>query len=148
MTPSLRRASAADVDDLLALELECEGADAWSRALVEPGVAGELPTVTWLVAEGPHALVGYAVFSVAGDICELQRIGVTASLRRRGIAGALVEEVATLAAAGGADRLLLEVREDNEAALGRYAQSGFEEIDRRPRYYSDGATAIVMMRSL
>ena len=42
------------------------------------------------------------------------------------------------------DRVLLEVREDNEAALGFYAARGFVELDRRPRYYRDGATAIVL----
>jgi ribosomal-protein-alanine N-acetyltransferase len=49
-----------------------------------------------------------------------------------------------MAAGTEADRVLLEVREDNEAALGLYAQSGFVEIDRRPRYYRDGAAAVVM----
>ena len=45
---------------------------------------------------------------------------------------------------GGADRLLLEVREDNAGALAFYAARGFVEIDRRPRYYRDGATAVVL----
>jgi ribosomal-protein-alanine N-acetyltransferase len=54
----------------------------------------------------------------------------------------------TRARAGRADRLLLEVRETNEGALAFYAAHGFEEIDRRPRYYRDGATAIVMRRHL
>jgi ribosomal-protein-alanine N-acetyltransferase len=45
---------------------------------------------------------------------------------------------------GGADRLLLEVREDNAGALSFYAARGFVEVDRRPRYYRDGTTAVVM----
>ena len=44
----------------------------------------------------------------------------------------------------GADRLLLEVREDNAGALAFYAARGFVEVDRRRRYYRDGATAVVM----
>jgi ribosomal-protein-alanine N-acetyltransferase len=40
--------------------------------------------------------------------------------------------------------MLLEVSEHNEAALAFYRQRGFVEIDRRPRYYRDGAAAIVM----
>ena len=47
-----------------------------------------------------------------------------------------------------ADRLLLEVREDNREALAFYAGQGFVEIDRRPRYYADGTTAVVMRRPL
>ena len=51
-------------------------------------------------------------------------------------------------AADPADRMLLEVRADNHGALAFYAREGFVEIDRRPRYYSDGAEAIVLRRSL
>ena len=52
------------------------------------------------------------------------------------------------AAAGHADRLLLEVRETNADALAFYAAGGFVEVDRRPRYYRDGSTAIVLRRPL
>jgi ribosomal-protein-alanine N-acetyltransferase len=44
--------------------------------------------------------------------------------------------------------LLLEVREDNVDALGFYAAHGFVEVDRRRRYYRDGATAVVLSRPL
>ena len=44
----------------------------------------------------------------------------------------------------GADRMLLEVGAGNAAALGLYAAAGFVEIDRRPRYYRDGADAVVL----
>jgi ribosomal-protein-alanine N-acetyltransferase len=44
--------------------------------------------------------------------------------------------------------VLLEVREDNAAARAFYAAHAFTEIDRRRRYYRDGATAIVLLRDL
>jgi ribosomal-protein-alanine N-acetyltransferase len=47
-----------------------------------------------------------------------------------------------------ADRMLLEVRDDNRGALAFYARQGFIELDRRPRYYADGTTAIVLARTL
>ena len=47
----IRPATAADVDAIAGLERENLGDDAWSRGLVEEGVAGELPTVRYLVAE-------------------------------------------------------------------------------------------------
>ena len=68
--------------------------------------------------------------------------------RRAGVASALLDEVLALAAAGGADRVLLEVREDNADALAFYAARGFVEVDRRRRYYRDGATAVVLRRPL
>jgi [ribosomal protein S18]-alanine N-acetyltransferase len=60
----------------------------------------------------------------------------------------MLEAIITRARAGLADRLLLEVREHNEAALAFYAGKGFIEIDRRARYYRDGTTAVVMRRDL
>ena len=100
------------------------------------------------MAEYGVVVVGHAVVSVVADISELQRIAVDATHRRRGLATSLLEEVVALARSGGADRLLLEVREDNAAALAFYAARGLAEIDRRPRYYRDGGTAVVMRREL
>lgn len=140
----IRRAGAGDLDAVVALEDECEGRDAWSRALLADGLAGTVPTVSYLVAQGESDIVGYAVVSCVDDVAELQRIGVTADARRSGIGSELLERTLGLARKEGAQRLLLEVREDNRAAIAMYAAHGFVEIDRRPRYYRDGAAAIVM----
>lgn len=114
--------------------------------MLAEGLAGRLPTVHYLVAEVDGEVVGHAVTSLAGDIAELQRIAVTPSVRRAGIASALLD--ASVALARGADRMLLEVRTDNDGAVSFYAANGFVEVDRRPRYYRDGATAVVMRRPL
>ena len=140
----IRRAGPPDVDAVTALESDCQGPDAWSAWLVRDGIEGGLPTVRYLVAEVDEAVVGYAVASFAGDIAELQRIGVTPAARRTGVATALLDEVVAEAPGTGANRLLLEVREDNAGALAFYAARGFIEIDRRPRYYRDGTTAVVL----
>ncbi|MEI5671986.1 MULTISPECIES: ribosomal protein S18-alanine N-acetyltransferase [unclassified Nocardioides] len=140
----IRAATLADVEEVAALEAENLGADAWSPHLVGEGIAGNLPTVFYLVAEVDGALVGHAVVSAVADIAELQRIAVTPAARRTGLATTLLDEGCRLARASGADRLLLEVREDNAGALRFYAARGFVEIDRRPRYYADGTTAIVL----
>lgn len=143
-------ATAADVDAVARLETNCLGDDAWSRGLVEEGIGGRLPTVQYVVArEAPGGEpVGHAVVSVAGDIAELQRIAVAKPQRRKGIASLLLEAVVAQGGAAGADRLLLEVRADNTAALAFYATHGFVEIDRRPRYYRDGAEAVVLRLGL
>ena len=137
-------AQIGDVPAVVRLEVESLGADAWSEGLVREGIAGALPTVVYLVAELEGEVVGHAVVSVAGDIAELQRIAVDATHRRGGVASAMLAEVLQVAGRTEADRLLLEVREDNHAALAFYARRGFTEIDRRPRYYADGATAVVL----
>ena len=140
----VRTAEDDDVSAVARLEADCLGDDAWSEGLVAEGVRGALPTVTYLVAEHDGAVVGHAVTSAAGDIAELQRIAVDEHHRRAGVASSLLAGVIEAAGRTEADRLLLEVREDNRGALSFYADAGFVEIDRRPRYYADGTTAVVL----
>ena len=133
-----------DVPAIARLEAVSLGPDAWSEQLIAQGVAGDLPTVHYLVARGGEVVTGYAVTSVAGDVAELQRIAVEPRCRRTGIATHLLAEVRRLATADGGQRVLLEVREDNLGALAFYEAAGFAEIGRRRRYYRDGATAVVL----
>jgi [ribosomal protein S18]-alanine N-acetyltransferase len=144
----IRPATPDDVDAIARLERQNLGNDAWSRGLVKEGVTGALPTVRYLVAEDGNDVVGHAVVSVVAEISELQRIAVDLAHRRTGLATSLLEEVAGLVLKEGADRLLLEVREDNAGAIAFYAARGFVEIDRRPRYFRDGGTAVVMRRGI
>jgi [ribosomal protein S18]-alanine N-acetyltransferase len=142
----VRPATEADTDDVAASEAANLGPDAWSAGLVAEGVGGRLPTVHYLVADDGGRVVGHAVASLVADVAELQRIAVAGDRRRHGVARALLDEVVALAVRSGAERLLLEVREDNEAALGFYAAQGFVRLDRRPRYYRDGSAALVLER--
>jgi ribosomal-protein-alanine acetyltransferase len=144
----IRLATEADIEAIADLEADNLGVDAWSEGLVAEGVRGNLPTVLYLVAEADGAVVGHAVASIVADIAELQRIAVSPAHRRSGLATGLLDEVVARARSGGADRVLLEVREDNGSALAFYAARGFVEVDRRRRYYRDGATAIVLRRAL
>jgi ribosomal-protein-alanine N-acetyltransferase len=136
------------VEAVVRLEEVCLGDDAWSRGLVEQGIAAQLPTVGYLVAELEGSVVGHAVASDAGDDAELQRIAVDPAYRRRRLASDLLAAVEARAAADGATRLLLEVREDNATAAAFYEAQGFEEVGRRPGYYRDGATAVVLGKTL
>ncbi|MCW2766790.1 MAG: ribosomal protein S18P -alanine acetyltransferase [Nocardioides sp.] len=144
----IRAATDADIEAIADLEAENLGVDAWSGGLVAEGVRGNLPTIVYLVAESAGQVVGHAVASIVADIAELQRIAVTPTSRRRGLATELLDAVLARAREGGADRLLLEVREDNAEALAFYAARDFVEVDRRRRYYRDGATAVVLRRAL
>ena len=69
---------------------------------------------------------------------------MTPAARRTGVASRLLAASVALAGDSEADRMLLEVRSDNAGALAFYAARGFVEVDRRPRYYKDGSTAVVM----
>ena len=147
-TWEIRTATVDDAAAVGALERSALGSDAWSENLVRDGVAGLVPTALYLVAHVEGGLAGYAVASIVGDLAELQRIAVHHAHRRTGVASALLARVEQEAAARHADRVLLEVREDNAGACAFYAARGFREIDRRDRYYADGTTAVVLEKAL
>lgn len=146
----IRPAEADDGPAIAALEQEAFGSDAWSDALVAEGLTGRIPGALYLVADGeePSRVIGYAAASLFADVAELQRIAVAPACRRNGVASALLERVEREARLRYSERLLLEVRDDNSAALAFYARRGFTEVNRRPRYYADGTTAVILERRL
>ena len=134
----IRPATLDDLPALVALEELLFGADAWSEMQVRAELTG--PGREVLVAED-DGLVGYVITMTLGEVADLQRIGVHPAHRRCGLATRLLD---TALATSEAERTLLEVADDNEAALAFYTRRGFVEIARRPRYYRNGAAAIVM----
>ncbi|MEI7055587.1 ribosomal protein S18-alanine N-acetyltransferase [Nocardioides sp. CCNWLW239] len=142
---TVRSAAQEDIDAIAALELEAFPEDAWTPEYLQVAIEGKMPTVRILVAEDDSGtVVGHALVSVVYEIAELQRIATAAERRRRGIGGELLVASIDIARSEGAERLLLEVREDNASAIAFYDRAGFVEIDRRERYYRDGATGIVL----
>jgi ribosomal-protein-alanine N-acetyltransferase len=148
VTLTVRPADPGDVDAIADLELVAFPLDPWSEVLIAEGVAGRVPTTSYFVAEQDARFVGYAAVSVVQDVAELQRIATAAGARRTGVARALLAAVGEHAAVGGAERLLLEVRDDNVAARAFYERAGFTEIARRAGYYRDGTDAVVLERSV
>jgi len=92
------------------------------------------------------SLVGFLLAWRAADELHLTDLGVTAAARRRGVARALVSELRREGERSGARVVLLEVRESNAPALALYGGLGFEELDRRARYYSDTDEDAVVMQ--
>lgn len=144
----IRTATLADLDAIADLELDNLGIDAWSPGLLAHAITDEHASLhVWVAEDEDGTVVGHAVAAVV-DVTELQRISVAATHRRTGLASALLAEVLRTAERAGVERVVLEVREDNAAALAFYRAHGFAELARRRGYYRDGATAIVLALEL
>ncbi|MES2862463.1 MAG: ribosomal protein S18-alanine N-acetyltransferase [Pseudomonadota bacterium] len=78
---------------------------------------------------------GFVLVRIAADEAEILTLAVRPTARRSGLGSRLMHAASDRAASAGAERLLLEVAEDNVAARALYARLGFEEAARRPRYY-------------
>lgn len=146
--PLLRRAGETDVDGIVQLE-EAAFGDPWPRSAIEHEIAN--PASLVLLArelENDGSALGYISFRQFGDEAEMLRLAVAPAARRRGLARALVQAGLARLTAVGVERCFLEVRSDNDPALGCYLSLGFAEVGRRPGYYRDGTEARVLARLL
>ena len=137
----VRRATSADLDDLVALEqatfaLDRMSGRQWRRHL-------DSPSADVLVAVRERRLVGAAVvFRRHGsDIARLYSIAVAAGERGGGAGRALLAAVERTARRHGCRRLRLEVRSDNVAAQRLYERAGYRAFGVHATYYEDGADA-------
>jgi ribosomal-protein-alanine N-acetyltransferase len=128
----LRRLTADDLEALAMLEGQA-GSHPWSRE----SLAGALSDVDIRVfgIDDTPGLAAYALVARLPFEAELQRILVTESCRRRGWGTVLLDAVIKQAHRWQSERLLLEVRADNEGAIGLYRRRGFLEEGRRRNYY-------------
>ena len=96
--------------------------------------------------------IGFALARMGGGEAEIITLGVLPLWRVSGIGQQLVAAIAAQASACGVEALLLEVAEDNAAALKLYQSNGFSSVGRRKNYYQTADSgrhdAIVMRRAL
>lgn len=144
----VRAAQQSDLDRVVTLEARVFAAEAWAPRSVEAEFQAIGHTRVVLVAEVDGVLVGYGVLMHVGDTGDVQRIAVQRAYRRNGTGLLLLRRLFAAARDLGLSELLLEVSEDNTAAVTLYERTGFVPIDRRPRYYSDGRDAVVMRRRM
>jgi [ribosomal protein S18]-alanine N-acetyltransferase len=103
------------------------------------------------VVELDGAIAGYAVMMPALDEIELLDIGIVAEYQGKGLGSELLQRMMELARSINMQRMFLEVRPSNVAALALYNKHGFREIGLRRGYYAAGdkrEDAIVMERTL
>ena len=130
-----------DIDQVAILET-ASFAQPWRREFFESEMEAEGRFNR--IARGGGRIVGYCFSMYFLDEMHVNKIAVAAAWRRRGVAKALMDDAMEFARARGVASIALEVRESNAEARAFYAALGFEERYRRPRYYPDGETAVVM----
>jgi ribosomal-protein-alanine acetyltransferase len=130
----IRRATAADVPQLLAIEQSAGEASHWS--------SDDYLNYSCHVAEHENRIIGFVLSrQVADGEFEVLNTAIAPEFRRRGVAFALLRS--QLEQAQG--RWFLEVRPSNSAARNLYKRLGFQEIGRRPGYYENPAEHAIVM---
>lgn len=141
----LRPVTRDDTEQIVALETQLFGSDAWSPELVRDELFAEHRHYVVAVDNESH-VVGYAGLCASGTEGDVQTIAVVPKLRGQGYGRQLLESLIAEAQRRGVLQLFLEVRADNAPAQRLYGSLGFEVLGERPGYYQPGNISAVVMR--
>lgn len=148
MTVVIRSMTFDDIAAVNALEQALFPVDAWPLQMFHDEL-NQTETRSYYVAEDADGrVVGYAGLMCVLPIADVQTIAVAPDAEGSGIGSALLATLIDEAKLRGAEDVLLEVRDDNPRAQRLYRWFGFEQIHVRPRYYRDGADALIMRLAL
>ncbi len=147
MVARIRVATAADIDDMLALETLFPS-DRLSRAALR----------RFLRVDSARMWVAVENRAVVGDVILLLRQGATfgrvyslvvaPAARGQGLGDRLIATAERAVRAARRSRLRLEVRSDNSAARALYARRGYLTVAVLADYYEDGAEGLRLEKRL
>ena len=137
LQPVLRPMRESDLPDVIAVEQRAY-AFPWTQGVFRDCLLANHPS--WVLVDG-GAILGYAVLSVAADEAHVLNLCTAPEAQGRGHGRRLLRALLQLARGRGAQRVFLEVRPSNGAAIALYHDEGFNEIGRR---HSSGNSSSAM----
>ncbi len=140
----IRYAGESDVSRIAEMEKICFPHDPWSYDMLYSDITKN-PNVQFIVAETGGEIAGYLGMMRILDEADIINVAVAPECRRKHIAEAMLSYALDIAKEEETVSLTLEVRADNEPAIGLYEKLGFETEGSRKGYYAyDGMDAILM----
>jgi [ribosomal protein S18]-alanine N-acetyltransferase len=128
--PTIRLATGDDVRAIAALsrtEIEHGLPWRWTPPRVQRAVADARTNVC--VAVRQACLLGFGIMIYADDSAHLSLLAVDPDARRQGVGTALLRWLEQVAAVAGLERVQLEARRGNVAALAFYRRHGYQQTD-------------------
>lgn len=141
----IRQARAQDLDTLVAIEQSCFTTNLLSRRSLRYMLHN--PKARILVYEEHKMVCGYILTFLhpRSKLARHYSLAVLKPFRKRGIAEGLLDAMEKQC---GKQGVKLEIREDNQVAMGLYKRLGYQIRRRREGFYEDGAAAFEMVKML
>ncbi len=138
----VRPIESRDIGTILAIQQASPEVAQWTARdyarVVESEMAG------W-VAEENGGVAGFLAARRAASDLEILNFAVLANARHRGLGKSLLREAVAWGKTFQAEKVFLEVRAANAAALRFYERHGFRLAGRRPRYYTAPAEDALLL---
>lgn len=133
--------------EMVKIHSECF-ADAWDlNAFTE--ICKQKGIISLGAFENCHnGLIGFCIYQKLFEIIEIMTLCVMPEWQGKGVAMQIMDCLIAFSIKESIDKVILEVRESNRAALSLYTKLGFVKCRVRQNYYPDGENAIVMIRLL
>lgn len=139
----IREMKLEDVPQVAAIERLCFSAP-WNENMIISSWESRLSC--WLIAEIDGCVAGYVGSEAVLDSADMMNIAVAPEYRKRGIAEALIRALMEHLQQKNILFLLLEVRVSNAPAIALYNKLCFEQVGRRPRYYTNPREDALILR--
>ena len=137
-----------DRQALVALEQEIFPEDPWTAGMIAQELSSGRSVYFGVCVNDDVAapvLCGYAGIAVGID-ADVMTMGVLPNFRGRGLGRVLMDALIDVARCWGSERVFLEVRESNAAAISLYENSGFEVVGRTKGYFRNPREDALNMR--
>lgn len=145
---SIRPMQISDLPKVLEIEQDLFPSDAWTEQLFLSELA-EVPSSRAVnVIEIADQIIGYASLRFVGREGDVNTIAIAREFQGKGFGKLLLDWMLETAKLNGVKELFLDVRADNQAAIGLYQKEGFDQIDIRRNYYDHKIDALVMRKKL
>ena len=117
--------------------------DSWSKEVIRQELIREKNSLN-LIAEMDGKIIGYFFAHLVEDEAHILNIAVDISHQHKGLGKQFLNNIMDKYLQYG--DVFLEVKRTNFPAINLYLNFGFEEIDIRKKYYSDGEDAVIMVK--
>lgn len=140
----MRPARPSDLDTVLQIENRA-GRERWTRDRLRE--SQEHPFGEILVEDVEGRVAGHVIALVVAGEAEIISLAVDPDHQRRGVGTRLLGACLQRWDEAGIERVVLEVRVDNAAAIALYRGASFVRVGERQAYYADGTDALILARS-
>jgi len=138
----IRRMTEKDLDVVTKLERRLFP-DPWSRSSFEFEIHQNIYSFP-MVLEQKGQIIGYAIIWKIYEEFHIANLAIHPDFQGRKLGSYFLDQI--LKMKGDCRYALLEVRESNKRAIHLYEKFGFKTIMKRPKYYRNGETALVMQK--